>query len=122
MSADKNILTDVIKDLAHKYHVTLNRKLPHSNSVIAKGIGELSREIQSRAKNWKNTAPKDRCYKPTVAINEKYAHNGKPCKHGDERTKNFCIKKLGSVDSTKVKWVRTLSPNKTMRITIACPK
>ena len=117
----KDINTNIIT-MAKKYSVKLQRKLPHSTEVIPKGIGELIRETQSRMKNWANTAPKDRCYKPTIAINEKRLHNGKACKKDEERTKNFCLKKLKTVDLNKVKWTRTLSTNKSTRITIVCPK
>jgi hypothetical protein len=66
--------------------------------------------------------PSPRCKKPTVAINEKKAHNGSPCKKGEERTKNFCVKQMSPYDAKKTAWVRTISPNKNTRIAIACPK
>ena len=69
-----------------------------------------------------STRKKDTCGRSTVAINEEYRHNGKPCKKDEERTKNFCIKKIKSLNMNDVKWVRTVSPNKDTRITIACPK
>ena len=118
----KNQTVNAIKDLAKHYSVTLTRKLPNSTKLISKGVGELVRETESRIKNWSKVDKKDRCYKPTVAINEKYLHNNKPCKEKEERTKNFCVKKLNKVDEKKVKWERTLSPNKNTRITIVCPK
>jgi hypothetical protein len=118
----KNKTVNAIKDLAKQYSVTLTRKLPNSKKLISKGVGELVRETESRIKNWSKADKKDRCYKPTVAINEKYLHNNKPCKEKEERTKNFCVKKLNKVDEKKVKWERTLSPNKNTRITIVCPK
>ena len=114
--------TEVIKTMAKAYHVRLNRKLPNINKVVPKGMGELIRETESRIKNYANSPPKDRCYKPTIAINEKHKHFGKPCKPNEERTKNFCLKKLAKVDLNKVKWERTLVPNKNTRITIVCPK
>ena len=118
----KNKTVNAIKDLAKQYSVILTRKLPNSKKLISKGVGELVRETESRIKNWSKADKKDRCYKPTVAINEKYLHNNKPCKEKEERTKNFCVKKLNKVDEKKVKWERTLSPNKNTRITIVCPK
>ena len=45
-----------------------------------------------------------------------------PCPKGQERTANYCVKKLSSYKKDKVEWVRTVSPNKKTRITIVCPK
>ena len=118
----KNKTVNTIKELAKQYSVKLTRKLPNSTKLISKGIGELVRETESRMKNWAKVEKKDRCYKPTVAINEKYLHNNKPCKEKEERTKNFCVKKLKKIDTKTVKWERTLTPNKNTRITIVCPK
>ena len=70
-----------------------------------------------------NKTPK--CKKSTYAVNEKKAHHGKPCKKNEERTKNFCVKKLSTNNKTTEennKWYRTISPNKNTRIIIACPK
>jgi len=121
-TALKKKAADSVIDMAKKYHVKLNRKLPKSAVTVRKGINEIARETESRIKNWANSEPKDRCYKPTVAINELHKHYGKPCKKNEERTKNFCLKKLASVDFDKVKWTRTVVPNKNTRITIVCPK
>lgn len=62
------------------------------------------------------------CKKSTVAITEKKAHHGKRCKKGEERTENFCVKPMSPYKKDKVKWYRTVSPNKNTRITIVCPK
>lgn len=66
--------------------------------------------------------PKTECKKSTVAVAEKKKHEGKPCKKGEERTTNYCVKKLSPYKKDEVKFVRTISPNKKTRITIVCPK
>ena len=63
-----------------------------------------------------------RCKKSMVAVSEKKKHNGKPCSNKQERTKNFCAKKLNDVPSNKIKYYRTVSPNKNTRIIVGCPK
>lgn len=62
------------------------------------------------------------CKKSTIAVTEKKKHEGKPCKKGEERTANYCVKQLSTYKKEKVKFFRTISPNKTTRITIVCPK
>ena len=118
-----NITT--ITQMAKIYRVKLTRKAPRTTRLVAKGVGELLNETGARMKNWAKVPNKDRCYKPTVAINEKYLHNDKPCKKPTEkRTKNFCVKKLikAKDEPKNIKWTKTLVPNKTTRITIVCPK
>ena len=114
-----------ITQIAKEYRVKLTRKAPRTTRVVAKGVGELINETGTRMKNWAKVPKKDRCYKPTVAINEKYLHNDKPCKKStEERTKNFCVNKLikAKDEPKNIKWIKTIVPNKTTRITIVCPK
>lgn len=63
-----------------------------------------------------------KCKKSTVAVSEKKKHDGKPCKKGEERTANYCVKSMSPYKKDAVKWFRTISPNKNTRITIVCPK
>ena len=105
---------------ARKYHVKLTRKLPNSPKRTYKSEEELKGDIAQRKTNWAKGGPK--CYNPTVAVTEQKAHNGKKCPRGQERTANFCVKEIQPYNKDKVRWFRTLVPNKTTRITIACPK
>lgn len=105
---------------ARKYHVKLTRKLPNSSKRTYKSEEQLKGEIAMRKTNWSKGGPK--CYKPTVAVAEQKAHNGKKCPRGQERTANFCVKEIQPYNKDKMKWFRTLVPNKTTRIAIACPK
>ena len=105
---------------ARKYHVKLTRKLPNSPKRTYKSEEELKEQVVTRKKNWDKGGPK--CYKPTMAVAEQKAHNGKKCPRGQERTANFCIKEIEPYKKDKVKWFRTLTPNPKTRITIACPK
>lgn len=66
--------------------------------------------------------PSTKCKKSTVAVAEKKNHDGKPCKKGEERTANYCVKPMSPYKKKAVKWVRTISPNKKTLITIVCPK
>ena len=112
-------LNSTLED-ARKYHVKLTRKLPKSSKRTYKSEAELKEQVATRKKNWENGGPK--CYKPTVAIVEQKAHNGKKCPRGQERTPNFCVKEITPYNKDKIKWYRTLVPNSKTRVTIACPK
>jgi hypothetical protein len=105
---------------AHKYHVKLTRKLPNSPKRIYKSEDELKEQVTTRKKNWEKGGPK--CYKPTMAIAEQKAHDGKKCPKGQERTRNFCVKEIEQYKKDNIRWFRTLTPNSKIRITIACPK
>ena len=125
--AAKNMEKNIgnITQMAKIYSVKLTRKAPRTTRMVAKGVGELLNETSKRLKNWAKVPKQDRCYKPTVAINEKYLHNNKPCKKPtEERTKNFCVTKLikAKDEPKNIKWVKTIVPNKSTRITIVCPK
>ena len=114
-----------ITQMAKEYRVKLTKKAPRTTRLVAKGVGELLNETGTRMKNWAKVPKRERCYKPTVAINEKYLHNDKPCqKPTEERTKNFCVKKLikAKDEPKNIKWTKTLVPNRNTRITIVCPK
>jgi hypothetical protein len=94
--------------------------LPNSPKRTYKSEEELKADIAARKNNWAKGGPK--CYNPTVAVNELKMHNGKKCPRRQERTANFCVKEIQPYNKDKVKWFRTLVPNKTTRITIVCPK
>lgn len=113
-------MSNPVKEFAKKYHVKLTRKSPHSEKRIPKPESQLLRETESRIKNYAKGGPL--CRKPTVAINEKKAHHGFPCKSGEERTANYCVKKLQPYKAEQNRWVRTVSPNKNTRITVVCPR
>lgn len=110
--------TEDTKALARQYDVRLTRKAPRSEHRIPKSEAELRRQVEERRKNYDRPGPK--CRHAAEAINEKVAHHGGPCPPGTERTPNFCVKKLATVDPAKVRWYRTLSPRPDTRITIAC--
>jgi hypothetical protein len=114
------MIPEMTKDKARKYYVKLTRKLPNSNKRVYKSEEQLQKEIANRRKNWNKGGPK--CFRPTIAITEEKKHHGTPCKKGEERTANFCIKQLNVYDRDKTRWVRTLTPNNTTRIRVACPK
>lgn len=114
-----NKISDAIKDFAKKYFVKLTKKVPGKDKRVPKSEAELLRVTEHRVRNWDKTP---HCRKSTEVINEKKKHNGKPCKPGEERTKNFCIKKIKEYDADKTKWVRTLSPRENVRLTLVCPK
>jgi hypothetical protein len=99
-----NKISAAIKDFVRKSFVQITSSVP----------GEDKRKIKT------NKTPI--CRKSTEVINEKKKHNGKPCKPGEERTKNFCIKKIKEYDANKTKWVRTLSPRENVRLTLVCPR
>lgn len=105
---------------ARAYHIKLTRKLPEQSKRVYKSEEQLKKEIKSRKLNWINGGPK--CFRPTVAITEEKKHNGKPCKQGEERSTNYCIKELNAYDKSKTRWVRTLVPNPSTRVRIVCPK
>ena len=114
-----NKISDAIKDFAKKYFVKLTRKVPNKDKRQLKSEKELIRETENRVKI-SNKSPI--CRKSTEVINEKKKHNGKLCKPGEERTKNFCVKKIKEYDADKTKWVRTLSPRENVRLTLVCPR
>lgn len=113
--------TQNIKDEARRLHVKLTRKLPKSPKRVPKSPKELKRDTEKH-KKYVQTHPPKPCKKSTVAINVKHAHHGAPCKDGEERTKNYCVKTLSPFDAKKTKWVRTLTPYPNKLVTIACPK
>ncbi len=117
---EKKTPTEKTLDKARAYHIKLTRKLPAQGKRTYKSEEQLKKEIASRKKNWSKGGPK--CFRPTVAITEEKKHNGRPCKKGEERTTNFCIKQLNPYDKDKTRWVRTLTPNKSTIVRIACPK
>lgn len=105
---------------ARKYHIKLTRKLPNSQQRVYKSENQLKDEIKNKKENWSKDGPK--CFRPTVAVSEKKMHYGNKCPKNQERTKNFCDKELKKVDDKKIRWYRTITPNKNTRIVIACPK
>lgn len=113
-------MSSPIKELAKKYYVKLTRKSPGSDKRIPKPDSQLLRETESRIKNLARGAPL--CKKPTIAVNEKMAHHGRPCRPGQERTASYCVKKLAPYKPESTRWVRSVSPNKETRITVVCPK
>lgn len=108
-----------LKEIAKTMHVKLTRKSPKQDKNVHKSDKELVKNITSKIKNI-GKAPM--CYKPTEAVAEKKLHNGKPCPKGEKRTKNYCVKELAPYDKEKTRWVRTVTPNKSTRITVVCPK
>lgn len=123
-----------LKEQAHKLYLKTTRKLPNSPHRTAKTEKELTYEIRNRKKNF---AKGPKCFKTPIAIDEKKKHNGASCQPGEERTKNYCVKKLSppkttqttqttttpkKLDPTQFRWFRVISPNKNTRITLACPK
>jgi hypothetical protein len=108
-----------IKNFAKKYYVKLTRKVPGEEKRIYKSEKELLRETEHRIKIWDKSP---HCRKSTEVIAEKKLHKGKPCPVGQERTKNFCVKKMNPYVPEKTKWVRTISPRKDVRLTLACPR
>ena len=118
-----NILSNHIREMASKTDEMLQKwaNEPSTRNTSKKNHKETTKS-STHSSTRSTTRNKDTCGRSTVTVNEEYRHNGKPCKKGEERTKNFCIKKLNSLNSDNVKWYRTVSPNKDTRITIACPK
>jgi hypothetical protein len=111
-----------LKEEAHRYYLKTTRQVPKSPHRIAKSAKELETEIANRKNNFAKGGPK--CFKTPIAIDEKKKHDNKPCAPGEERTKNYCVKQLTEkkMDPSHFRWFRVLSPNKTTRITLACPK
>ena len=100
------ILSNHIREMASKTDEMLQKwaNAPSTRSTTSKKKNNKETTPSSTHSSTRSTTRnKDTCGRSTVAINEEYRHNGKPCRKGEERTKNFCLKKINSLNYMPLK-------------------